>query len=135
MMFGPVNVNGRQIDGARFAAALAARGVARGDRVAVFAANRAEVVEALLAHHRLGAIHVPINPGYQEAELEHILIDSGAKLLLVDDERGAIAERVARVPLVNVTEIDGATPLPARVRKFRLHPRSPSPPGGEGARG
>ena len=46
---------------ARLAAALAAGGVRRGDRVALLLHNGFEFVESLLACHRLGAIAVPIN--------------------------------------------------------------------------
>src|SRR5687767_8739493 len=40
----------------RLASLLAARGVGRGDRVAVLAENRLEILELLLAAARLGAI-------------------------------------------------------------------------------
>ncbi|MCC6806909.1 MAG: AMP-binding protein [Deltaproteobacteria bacterium] len=65
-----------------FAAHLRARGVRSADRVAVQAPNSVEVVVALLACHRLGAIYVPVNPGYQDQELAHIVSDSTPRLLL-----------------------------------------------------
>jgi acyl-CoA synthetase (AMP-forming)/AMP-acid ligase II len=69
-----------------FAAMLAARGLLRGDRVAVFAQNGPGVVIALLACHRAGFVYVPINPGYQDEELAHVVTDSGAKVVLRDDD-------------------------------------------------
>jgi fatty-acyl-CoA synthase len=45
----------------RAAAVLAARGVRRGDRVAILSSNRPEFLEALGATNRVGAIAVPIN--------------------------------------------------------------------------
>lgn len=81
----------------RLARALAARGVARGDRVAVFMRNRLEVVESYLAACRLGAIAVPVNFRLVPEELAYILNDSGAKVLLVDHTlAGSAAETVPR---------------------------------------
>lgn len=57
-------------------------GVARGDRVAVVGAHGLDVVVALLAHHRAGVVHVPINPAYQGEERAHVINDCGAKLVL-----------------------------------------------------
>lgn len=67
----------------RYAAGLVARGIEPGDRVAVFAENRPEVVVALLGHHRLGVIHVPLNPRYRAEEAGHVLGDSGARAVVV----------------------------------------------------
>src|SRR5437879_5722729 len=67
-----------------FAGSLRSRGVVRGDRVAVFAENSVDVVIALLAHHRQGIVHVPINPSYQSEERAHVERDSGAKITLTD---------------------------------------------------
>ena len=50
--------------------ALAARGVGRGDRVAVVGPNGIELVEAFLAVLGLGAVVVPLNPQSPPAELE-----------------------------------------------------------------
>ena len=67
----------------RYARGLAAAGVERGDRVAVFSETSPEVIVALLGHYRLGAIHVPINTRYREGEVAHILEDSDAKAVLL----------------------------------------------------
>lgn len=66
-----------------YACGLAALGVERGDRIAVFAETSPEVIVALLGHYRLGAVHVPINTRYRGEEVSHILEDSGAKAILV----------------------------------------------------
>jgi acyl-CoA synthetase (AMP-forming)/AMP-acid ligase II len=70
----------------RYARGLAAAGVERGDRVAVFSETSPEVIVALLGHYRLGAIHVPINTRYRAGEVAHILEDSGAKAVLLRAE-------------------------------------------------
>jgi malonyl-CoA/methylmalonyl-CoA synthetase len=67
----------------RYARGLAAAGVERGDRVAVFLETSPEVIIALLGHYRLGVTHVPINTRYRAGEVAHILEDSGAKALLL----------------------------------------------------
>ncbi len=65
----------------RAAAALQARGVAAGDRVAIWAPNGIEWVIAGLAIHSLGAALVPINTRFRGDEAAYVLARSGAKLL------------------------------------------------------
>src|SRR3954468_13566683 len=71
----------RQVD--RAARALLARGVAKGDRVGIWAPNRYEWVVTQLATARVGAILVTINPAYQAAELEYVLAKAGVSLLVL----------------------------------------------------
>lgn len=68
----------------RLAAALAARGIAGGDRVAYLGVNRPEFLETLFATVSLGAIFVPLNVRLAPPELRHSLTDSGAVLLVHD---------------------------------------------------
>jgi acyl-CoA synthetase (AMP-forming)/AMP-acid ligase II len=62
-------------DADRLAAALAAAGVGKGDRVAIMVDNQgaAEAHTAYHASHRLGAINVPINARYVPRELSYVL--------------------------------------------------------------
>src|SRR5262249_39149955 len=69
----------QQVD--RAARALLARGVARGDRVGIWAPNRHEWVVLQLATARVGAVLVTINPAYKAAELEYALTKAGVRLL------------------------------------------------------
>ena len=71
---------------ARAAGGLRALGVAPGDRVAVHAENRVEWVIADLAVQAIGAITVGIYPTSPAAEVEHVLAQSGAKVLVAEDE-------------------------------------------------
>ncbi|MBW1595615.1 AMP-binding protein [Streptomyces sp. JJ38] len=57
-------------------------GVARGDRVGIWAVNRAEWVLTQYATARIGAILVNINPAYRSRELEYVLNQSGVALLI-----------------------------------------------------
>ncbi|MEU7600205.1 AMP-binding protein, partial [Streptomyces sp. NPDC041003] len=63
---------------------LAARGVRRGDRVAVMLQNTPHFVLAVLAAWKAGAVVVPLNPMYKSGEVRHVLRDSGAAALVCD---------------------------------------------------
>jgi fatty-acyl-CoA synthase len=67
----------------RAARGLLARGVAAGDRVGIWAPNRAEWVIAQFATARIGAILVNINPAYRAGELEFALNKSGVSVLFL----------------------------------------------------
>ncbi|MER7046262.1 class I adenylate-forming enzyme family protein [Streptomyces jumonjinensis] len=64
---------------------LAAKGVERGDRVAVILQNCPQFVLALLGAWKAGAIVVPLNPMYRSAEVAKALDDSGATVLVCAD--------------------------------------------------
>jgi malonyl-CoA/methylmalonyl-CoA synthetase len=55
---------------------LAARGLTRGDRLAIYLANSPAFVDVLLACIKTGIILVPINILYREREITHILRDA-----------------------------------------------------------
>ncbi len=76
----------------RFAHLLAARGVKRGDRVAVQVEKSPEAVFLYFACLRLGAIYVPFNPAYTADELAYLLSDAEPALFVCAPEK----ERVAR---------------------------------------
>ncbi|MGE5358457.1 MAG: AMP-binding protein, partial [Bacteroidales bacterium] len=62
-----------EVDGASsaFAAALVARGVRKGDRVAIVLPNCPQAIIAQLGTWKAGAIAAPMNPLYTERELEY----------------------------------------------------------------
>ena len=66
----------------RLAGHLVAAGLERGDRVAFVLENSVETVESHLAAVRAGLIGVPINARCGVAELQHVLGDSGARLVV-----------------------------------------------------
>ena len=66
----------------RVAHALRAGGVRHGDRVALLLMNGAEFVESFFAVAKVGAVNVPLNWRLVADELEFILKDSGATVLL-----------------------------------------------------
>ncbi len=74
----------------RFGASLVASGIEPGDRVAVWANNRAEWVVAFLGLSQAGAVLVPINTRFKGGEAADILARSRAALLVtVTDFLGA----------------------------------------------
>ncbi|MES2902808.1 MAG: AMP-binding protein [Pseudomonadota bacterium] len=69
------------------AATLLARGLEPADRVASWMGKTALACVLPLAAARAGLVHVPINPVLRRAQAEHILADSGAKLLIANQAR------------------------------------------------
>ncbi len=63
---------------------LSLAGIRRGDRVAVICSNRIELVALLLGCGWLGAVIVPINTAARGRSLQHVLDNSGARLLVVE---------------------------------------------------
>jgi fatty-acyl-CoA synthase len=61
---------------------LLAAGISVGDRVGIWAPNCAEWVLTQYATAKVGAILVNINPAYRTSELEFVLNQSGARLLV-----------------------------------------------------
>jgi malonyl-CoA/methylmalonyl-CoA synthetase len=80
---------------ARFAAALDARGVAAGDRVAVQVEKSAQAVLVYLASLATGAVFVPINVANTAHEVEHVLRDSRPRLLIVRPQDRAVLAPLA----------------------------------------
>ncbi len=69
---------------ARRAATLANAGIGRGDRVAILCGNRSEFMEIFVGCAWLGAVAVPVNTAARGTQLRHILVDSGARLLVAE---------------------------------------------------
>ena len=74
------------------AAALQARGLGHGDRVASWLPKNLLTSLLPLACARAGLIHVPVNPLLKRKQVAHILADSGTSLLLTGKARRATLE-------------------------------------------
>ena len=91
----------------KMAASLAARGVKKGDRVALMLPNCPQYVASFFATVRLGAIVTQINPMYVEREIEHILKDSGAETIVVySDMYPRVKNVMGETALKNVVVVD-----------------------------
>ncbi len=100
----------------RQSAALAAAmlqqcGLERGDRVVVQLQNVPTFLIAMLAIWRAGAIMVPVNPMYKQRELEGLMRDSGAQVLIEQESLYPVvgkpaAEAAGITAVITTSELD-----------------------------
>ena len=69
----------------RFASVLAEVGIKKGDRVAIYMPMVPELVVAMLACARIGAVHSVVFAGFSAQSLSERLIDAGARMLITSD--------------------------------------------------
>ncbi|NUR66283.1 MAG: acyl--CoA ligase, partial [Streptomyces sp.] len=106
---------------------LAARGLERGDRVAILLQNSPHFVIALLGAWKAGAIVVPVNPMYKAGEVTHVLRDGEVAALICSDRawesylRETAADSPVRIVLTGC-ELDFQTRDDARVLAFERLP-------------
>ncbi len=90
-----------------FASGLVERGFEPGDRVGIYLPNLPSYVVAFHGTLRAGGVVVPMNPQYKAREIEYLLADSGATVVVtlddlaphVEDVRDATAvEHIVTVP-------------------------------------
>ncbi|ARK31664.1 Long-chain-fatty-acid--CoA ligase [Halalkalibacter krulwichiae] len=99
----------------QFANQLQTLGVKKGDRVAIMLANCPQGVISYYGALMIGAIVVQTNPLYVERELEHQLVDSGAKVIVCLDLVFPRVEKVrskTSLEHVIVTSIKDYLPFP-----------------------
>ncbi|MFE9403116.1 class I adenylate-forming enzyme family protein [Streptomyces sp. NPDC006530] len=106
---------------------LAARGLARGDRVALMLQNSPHFVIALLGAWKAGATVVPLNPMYKAGEVAHVLNDAGAAALICSDRawEGYLRDTAAGSPVrvaLTACELDLQTRHDERVLDFERLP-------------
>jgi len=109
---------------ANVAAGLAARGVARGARVAILARNSHAFVAMRFALARLGAVLVPINFMLKAEEVAYILDHAGATMLATDSGLAPLA-RAAKALVPSVRDLiwlpsEGASECQADMIGFDL---------------
>ncbi|MEU6402696.1 AMP-binding protein [Streptomyces sp. NPDC046985] len=108
---------------------LAARGLRRGDRVAVVLQNSPHFALAVLGAWKAGATVVPVNPMYKSAEVAHVLADAEAAALICTDRawesylRQTAAASPVRVVLT-ACERDFQTRNDPRVLAFERLPQA-----------
>ena len=86
-----------QRDSRRVAHTFQELGVQKTDRVVFYIQKSLLFVMAHLALQKIGAISVPLNPGFKKSELAYLLQDADAKLILTepDNARDDVADRIA----------------------------------------
>ncbi|MET7917923.1 AMP-binding protein [Streptomyces avermitilis] len=108
---------------------LAARGLERGDRVAILLQNSPHFVLALLGAWKAGAIVVPVNPMYKSGEVTHVLKDGEVAALVCSDRAwdAYLRETAAGTPVrivLTACELDLQTRNDARVLNFERLPQA-----------
>jgi acyl-CoA synthetase (AMP-forming)/AMP-acid ligase II len=83
----------------RIAHALLAQGVRPGDRIAFLLMNGVEYIEAYFGAAKIGGVMVPLNWRLVPDELEFILKDSGARVLIFDTEFDEAARALRERPV------------------------------------
>jgi len=79
----------------RLAHVLIAHGVRPGDRVAIMMGNVPDWPLSWFAIGKAGAVAVPVNARYREADLGFVLADSAAVMVLTTDEHAGLVRAVA----------------------------------------
>jgi malonyl-CoA/methylmalonyl-CoA synthetase len=82
-------------DACRMANTLQELGVAKGDRVILFIPKSLIFVVAHLSLQKLGAISVPLNPGFKQSEMDYLLGDARAKLIMLESEKESFISEIA----------------------------------------
>ena len=90
----------------RVARALQDLGVAQGEHVLVWMPNGIDVLRIWFAINYIGAVYVPINTAYRGGILEHVVRNSGARLIIA---HGHLAGRLSEVPTAALTVVRAAT--------------------------
>ena len=81
-------------DSNRMANTLRDLDVKKGDRVILFLQKSLIFVIAHLALQKIGAVSIPLNPGFKKSEMEYLVSDAEAKLVLTGSEQEAIINEI-----------------------------------------
>ena len=86
---------------AKFANALRAQGIKKGDRVLIYVAMSVEGVVAMQACARIGAIHSVVFGGFSAKSLEERILDAGATAVITMDEQCRGGKSIPLKPAVD----------------------------------
>jgi len=96
----------------RLARGLGARGIGKGDRIAVMAPNSDATVVLLFAAARLGAILVPVNPELGPSEAGYILDHAAPSAIVVTPETAPVVRAAGATELLGLEgPVEGAPAL------------------------
>lgn len=100
-----------QQEAQRTAAGLQKLGVRRGDRVLVWMPNGPMILRCWFGINYIGAVFVPINIAYRGTLLEHVIRNSGAKVMIAHAELVERMEGLDLADLETVVAVGGAAAL------------------------
>lgn len=115
-------------DSNRLAHFFKKKGIKKGDRIALFMQNCPQYLIGHYAIQKLGAIVVPLNPMYKEAELEYLINEAAVQALIAGQELYAriqkIKEKIPSLYFVITTnyadylpcEIEPTFPIPDELK-------------------
>jgi acyl-CoA ligase (AMP-forming) (exosortase A-associated) len=116
----------REVDAV--AAWLRQAGVQRGDRVAVHLRKSIEEVVAMFATAQVGAVFVNINSQWTVYQLDYVLRDSGARVLLTEQRRAAELLEAGLPETLERVLVNGTPPADARMTAWSDLSRDVAPP-------
>jgi fatty-acyl-CoA synthase len=93
--------------------------------VAVLMKNSTAFLELVFATSHIGAVFLPINYRLSADEIGYIVSNSGARLLIADEELAAIAAGNAPIVLLDEAAQASATKLAPEAEPAPMHPRRP----------
>jgi crotonobetaine/carnitine-CoA ligase len=115
----------------RVANSLKRMGIEKGNMMAIMLPNSPEFLYAWMGLNKIGAVEVPINIGFREAEVKYILQHSGASGIVIHQDYYPILEKIKREELSHLGRIviDGNGPFPPGTIPFSsLLKEKPEPP-------
>lgn len=114
----------------KMAALLSSLGVRKGDRVATFLTNCPQYHFVFYGIMKLGAVYVPVSPLSKSFELTHQLTDSGARVIIAQDQLmplvreardAGLVDTVIVTSLADTLPADPAIPLHPSIPTGRIH--------------
>jgi len=100
LMFGDQDMTYAAMDAqvGGLAAGLQTLGLKVGDRVCIYAGQSFEMVVSMLAVSMAGGVFIPANPALKASQIDHIVRDSAARFIILDDGRyQAVGEALAEI--------------------------------------
>lgn len=96
-------------------------GVNQGDRVIIFMEKSLITVVAHIALQKLGAVTVPLNPGFRKSEMDYLLKDADPALVLTESGRETLIADI--VPGLKTVTMSSKMPYPS-IDFFRSFPKT-----------
>jgi len=103
-------------------ASLRTLGLARGGRVAVYLDKRVEAVIAMFGAAAAGGVFVPLNPVLKPLQIQYVLRDCAAQVLVTSSDRLALLDEALRDcdDLLHVVIVDADT-VPKSGHRYAMH--------------
>jgi long-chain acyl-CoA synthetase len=114
LRFGDEAVSYKEFDAksGQLAKAFQNLGIKKGDRIAIMFQNCLEVVESYFAIWKTGAWAVPVSPVFTPHEVEYLLSDAGAKMIIAGEEQYSRIEPIrAKLTSLETIVLRGIKPI------------------------